>query len=208
LTSTGNGEHDLGRMPGTDTGNLSETLVGFPWEFLGSPTVSNTLETMTLGNGNNVDVLVLFEDGGDINGILKETMSVVDLVGDGSTVQLDLHEVSLLLTQASLADLSVGKNADNSTVFADALKLTSSRLATVLGVLLSVAGEGLLLRPVPVLVEPSSNFFGKVRSPDGGEGAEAARSLNVSNNANNDDGGCLHNGDGLNNLTFVHFCGE
>ena len=86
MTSTGNGEHDLGRMPGTDTGNLSETLVGFPWEFLGSPTVSNTLETMALGNGNNVDILVLFEDGGDINGILKETMSVVDLVGDRSTV--------------------------------------------------------------------------------------------------------------------------
>ena len=208
MTSTGNGEHDLGGMPGTDTGNLSETLVGFPWELLGSPTVSNTLETVTLGNGNNIDVLVFFKDGGDINGLLKEIVCVVDLVGDGSTVQLDLHEVSLLLTQASLADLSVGKNADNSTVFADALKLTSSRLVTVLGVLLGVAGESLLLRSVPVLVEPSPDFFGKVRSPDGGEGAEAAGSLNVSNDANNNDGGCLYNGDSLDNLTFVHFCGE
>ena len=86
MTSTGNREHDLGRMPGTDTGNLSETLVGFPWELLGSPTVSNTLETVTLCDGNNIDVLVLFKDSGDIDGLLKETMSVVDLVGDGSTV--------------------------------------------------------------------------------------------------------------------------
>ena len=132
-------------MPGADTGNLSETLVGFPWELLGSPTMSNTLETVTFGNGNNIDVLVLYKDGGDIDGLLEETLSVIDLVGDGSTVQLDLHEVSSLLTQASLADLSVCKNADNSTVFANALKLTSSRLATVLGVLLGVAGEGLLL---------------------------------------------------------------
>jgi len=205
LTSTGNREHDLGRMPGTDTGNLSETLVSFPWELLGSPTVSNTLETVALGDGNNIDVLVLFKDSGDIDGLLKETMSILDLIGDGSAVQLDLHEVSLLLTQASLADLSMGKNADNSAVFADAVKLTSSRLATVLGVLLGVAGEGLLLRSVPVLVEPSPELFGKVSSPDGGEGAKTARGLDVSNNANNKDGGCLHNGDGLNNLTFVHF---
>jgi len=116
--------------------------------------------------------------------------------------------VGLLLTQAGLADLSMGKNADNSTVFADAVKLTSSQLATILGVLLGVASEGLLLRSVPVPVEPSPELFGKVISPDGGEGAEAARSLDVSDNANNKDGGCLHNGDGLNNLTFVHFCGE
>ena len=145
MASTGDGEHDLGRMPGTDTGDLSETLVGFPWELLSSPAMSNALETVSLGNSNNIDVFVLFEDGGDVYGFLEEIMSVVDLVSDGSTVQLDLHEMSLLLAQASLADLSVGKNADNSAVFADALKLTSSRLAAVLSVLLGVASEGLLL---------------------------------------------------------------
>jgi hypothetical protein len=191
-------------MPGTDTGNLSETLVGLSWELLGSPTVGNTLETVTLGDSNNINVLVLFKDGGDINGLLKEAMSVFDLVSDGSTVQLDLHQVGLLLAQTSLADLSVGKNADNSAVFADALELTSSRLATVLSVLLGVAGEGLLLRSVPVLVEPSLELFRKMRSPDSGEGTEATRSLNVSHNANNNDGGCLYNGNGLNDLTFMH----
>ena len=179
-----------------------------PRQLLGSPTVGDTLETVTLGDSNNIDVLVLFEDSGDVNSLLEETMSEVDLVGNGSTVQLDLHEVSFLLAQAGLADLSVGKNADNSAVFADALKFTISRLATILSVLLGVAGEGLLLRSVPVLVEPSPEFFGEVGSPDGGEGAEAARSFNISNGANNDDWGRLHNGDGLNNLTFVHFCRE
>ena len=85
-------------MPGADTGNLSETLVGFPWELFGSPTVGDTLETVTLCNSNDVDVFVLFEDGGDFNGLLKEAMSIGDLVGNGSAVQLDLHEVGLLLT--------------------------------------------------------------------------------------------------------------
>jgi len=145
LTSAGDGEHDLGRMPGTDTSNLSETLMGFSWEFLGSPTVSYTLETVALGNSNDIDVFVLHKDRGDINGLLEETVSVVDLVGNGSTVQLDFHEVSLLLAQTSFADLSVGKNADNSAVFADALKLTIGQLATVLSVLLGITGEGLLL---------------------------------------------------------------
>jgi len=182
--------------------------VGFPGKLLGSPAMSNALETVTLCNSNNVDVLVLFKDSGDFNRLLEETMSEVDLVGDGSAVQLDLHEVSLLLVQASLADLSVGKNADNSAVFADALKLTSSRLALILSVLLGITGEGLLFRSIPVLVEPSPEFFGEVRSPDSGESAEAARSLNISNNPNDNDGGCLHNADGLNNLTFVHFCRE
>ena len=206
MTSTGDGKHDLRRMPGTDAGNLSKTLMGFSRELLGSPAVGNTLETVTLGYSNNINVLVLFKHSGDFNGLLKETISVVDLVGNGSTIQLDLHEVSLLLVQAGLPDLSVGKNADNSTVSADAFKLASSRLAIVLGVFLGIAGEGLLLRSVPVLVEPSPKLFGKMRSPNGGKGTEAARSLDVSNNANNHDWGCLHNGDGLNNLTFVHFC--
>jgi len=208
LTSAGDGEHDLRWMPGTDTGHLSETLVGFSWELLGSPTVGDTLETVTLGDSNNIDVLVLFEDGGDLNGLLKEAVSVGDLVGNGSAIQLDLHEVSLLLAQTSLADLSVGQNADNSTIFADALQFTLGRLAAVLSVLLGVAGEGLLLRSVPVFVESSLELFAKVGSPDGGEGSEATRSLDVSNDADNEDGGCLHNGDGLNDLTFMHFWGE
>ena len=126
LTSAGDGEHDLRRMPGTDTSDLSKTLVSFSWELLGSPSVSDTLETVALGDSDNIDVLVLFEDGGDINGLLEEIVGVFNFVGDGSTVHLNLHEMSLLLAQASLADLSVGKNADDSAVFADALQLTGS----------------------------------------------------------------------------------
>jgi len=205
LTGASDGEHDLRRMPSTDTGNLSETLVGFPWELLGSPTVGNTLESVTLGDSNDVDVLVLFEDGGDVNGLLEQLVSIGDLVRNGSTVQLDLHEVGLLLAQTSLTDLSVGENADNSTVFADALQFTISRLAIVLGVLLGIASESLLLRSVPVLVEPSFELFTEVGCPDGGESSEATWSLNVSNDTNNENGGCLHDGDGLNDLTFMHF---
>jgi len=81
LTSTRDREHDLRRMPCADTGDLPETLVGFSWKLLGSPTMGNALETVTLGNGNNIDVFVLLEDGGDINCLLEEAVSIANLVG-------------------------------------------------------------------------------------------------------------------------------
>ena len=113
-------------MPCPDTGDFSETLVGLSWEFLSSPTMRNTLETVALSNSNNVDVLVLFEDVGDSNGLLEEAMSVGDLVRDRSPVHLDFHEMSLLLTQPGLADLSVSENTDDGAVFANTLELAIS----------------------------------------------------------------------------------
>ena len=99
--------------------------MGLSWELLCSPTVGDALKTVTLGDGNDVDVLVLFEDGRDIDGLLEEAVGVFNLFSDRPSIYLDLHEMSLLLAQTSLADLSVGKNTDDSTVFADAFKFTS-----------------------------------------------------------------------------------
>ena len=65
LTSTGNRPLDVGRMPGTDTGDLAETLVSLTRELLGAPTSGDTGETVTLGDGDDVDHLVLLEDGVD-----------------------------------------------------------------------------------------------------------------------------------------------
>lgn len=49
LTSSGNREHDLGRMPSSDTGDLSETLVGLSGKLLGTPSGGNSLESSSLG---------------------------------------------------------------------------------------------------------------------------------------------------------------
>jgi len=111
-------------MPCTDTGDLTETLVCLSRQLLGSPSGSNTLETVTLGNGNAVDHLVLLENGADLNWLLEKTVGEVNLVGDGATVDLDLHKVSLLLLERSLGDLSVGEDTDDSAVLLDALEIT------------------------------------------------------------------------------------
>ena len=204
MTSTRNGEHDLRRMPCTNTTNLAETLVSLARKLLGSPTVGDTLETVALGDGNNIDVLVLLEDGRDADGLLEETLSELDLVGNRSTVDLDLHEVRLLLLQASLPDLGVGEDTDDSAVLADTLEFTGNGLAAILSMLLRVASESLLLRPVPVLVEATLDFIRQMRSPDSGECAQATGSLDISNNTDDDHGRGLDHGNSLDNLALVH----
>jgi len=203
LTSTGNREHDAGRMPCSDTGDLAETLVCLTGKLLGTPTVSDTLETVTLGDGNNINHLILLQDRVDIDSLLKMGVSKVDLVGNGTTVQLNLHDVSLLLANLDLADLSVDNDTDDGAVLLDALELAENGLGTI-GVLLGVLGEGLLLGAVPVLVEATLELLGQVLGPDGSKGAKTAGSLDVTNNTDNDHGRSLDDGDSLDNLLLVH----
>lgn len=179
LTSTGNSPLDVGRMPGTDTGDLAETLVCLTRQLLGSPSGGDTGETVTLGDGDDVDHLILLEDAVDRDGLLEETLAELDLVGDRATVDLDLHKVGLLLLEGSLADLSVGEDTDDRAVLLDALDLAGDGRAAVLRVLLGVLGESLLLGLVPVLVEATLDLVAQVLSPDGGERTETAGSLDV-----------------------------
>lgn len=121
LTGTGNRPLDVGWMPGTDTGNLSETFVGLSRQLLGSPSAGDTGKTMTLGHGDGVNHLVLLEDGVDLDWLLEQTVTESDLVCDIATVDLDLHQVCLLLLEGSLTDLGMGENTDNGGVLLDAL---------------------------------------------------------------------------------------
>ena len=191
-------------MPSTDTSDLAKTLVGLARELLGTPTVSDTLKSVTLGDRDDVDDLVLLEDRRDLDGLFEQAVRELDLVRNRAAVDLDLHKVGLLLGEASLADLGVGEDTDDSAVLADALELASDRLATILGVLLGVAGERLLLGAVPVLVEPPLELVREMGGPDGSEGTEAARSLDVTNNTDNDERRGLHDRDSLDNFTLVH----
>ena len=186
LTRAGDGPLDVGRVPRADTGDLAETLVGLARELLGAPTRGDTVVTVTLGDGNAVNHLVHLEDGVDGDGLLEELVAEVDLVLDGATVDLDLHEVGLLLLKRRHADLGVGQDTDDGAVLLDALELAGDGGAVVLRVALGVLGEGLLLGLVPVLVEPAADLVAKVLSPHGSERTETTGSLDVSDQTNND----------------------
>lgn len=186
LTGTGNSPLDVGRMPSTDTSNLSETLVSLTGELLGTPAGGDTAESVTLGDGDNVNDLILLEDAVDGDGLLEEVLAEVDLLGNGATVDLDLHEVGLLLLEGGLADLGVSQDTDDGAVLLDALELAVDGGTAVVGVLLGVLGESLLLALVPVLVESALDFVAQVLGPHGGEGAQTTGSLDVAHKTNND----------------------
>jgi len=132
-------------MPSSDTSDLSETSVGLPWQLGGTPTCGNTLVTVTPGDSDDIDDLVGLENRVDVDSLLEVRLCEFNLVSDGTTVDLDLHKMSLLLLKTSLSDLGVGENSDDSAVLADSLEFTGDSLTRRLGVLLGVLGESLLL---------------------------------------------------------------
>lgn len=184
LTGTSDSPLHVRWMPGTDTSDLAETFVCLAGKLLGTPAAGNALEAMTLGDSDAVDHLVLLEDGVDFDGLLEETMCKLDLVLDGTAVHLDLHEMCLLLLEGSLADLGVGEDTDDRAVLLHALEVAGDALAAIFCVLLGVFGEGLLLAAVPVLVESPLELVGEMLSPDSSQRAQAAGSLDVANQAN------------------------
>ncbi len=123
LTGTSNSPLDVGRMPSTNTSDFSETLVCLSRKLLGSPSAGNTLETLTLGDSNDIDHLVLLKDGIDSNSLLEKTVGKVNLVSNTTSIDLDLHQMCLLLLERSQAELGVGEDTDDSAVFLDALEL-------------------------------------------------------------------------------------
>jgi hypothetical protein len=168
-----------------------------------SADASSHLETVTLSDAHDVNHLVLREHRLDGNLLLEKLVAVVDLVSDLASVDLDLHDVSLLLAEADLRHLGVSDDADNLAVLLDLVE----GLLEVLGLvrlLLSVLGEGLLgLGLVPVLVEAATEFVTQVLSPDGGERAQSARSLHVANETNHNHGRGLDDSDSLDGLLLV-----
>ena len=203
LTRASDREHNVGRVPSTNAGHLAQTTVSLARQLLGTPTGGHTLITLTLGNTDDVDVFILGEQAVHVNSLFKETMCELNLVGNRAAVDLDLHKMSLLLLQARVTQLSVGKDTNNRAVLANTLKLTSDRLTVVLRVLLGVLGERLLLAAVPVLVEATLHLVREMLGPHRRQRAETTRCLNVADNTNDHHRRGLDNRCSLDNLALV-----
>merc|ERR1712122_334831 len=93
--------------------------MGLSWQLLGMPTGGHTLESFSLGDTDDVDHLVLGKDLLDGNLLFEMLTGKVDLVGDGSTVQLDFHDMSLLLAAFQEGLLGATDHTDNLTVLLD-----------------------------------------------------------------------------------------
>ena len=97
LTSPGHRGLDPAGMPGSDTGHLPQALVGLPGQLLGVPSAGHAFEPVAFGDTDNVHHLVVGEDGCHRDLLLEMVPREVDLVSDRSPIELDLHDVSLLL---------------------------------------------------------------------------------------------------------------
>ena len=204
LTSTGNSEVNTGRMPSTNTSNLTKTTVSLTRKTSGTPTSGNTFITLTLGNTNGIDHFVHFEDIADLHFLFQETLGESDLLFHGTTVDLDFHQMSLLLTNLQLLDLSVGKNTNDLAIVHNLLQLFFHILLTFgSGKTSSVVGESLLLALVPVLVETTLARIVHMFSKNGGESAETLGSLDVTDNTNNNHRRSFEDGDSFDNFLLV-----
>jgi hypothetical protein len=204
LTGTGDGGGNTGRVPRSNTGDLSQTSVSLTRKTGDSPTGGDTFVTMTLGNSDDINVFVLVEDGVTSDFLFEQALGEVDLSGGVSSVDLDFHDVGLLQTKVELLDLGVGDNTDDGAELLDALEFGFDVLATILGVLLGVLGVGLFLGTVPVLVHATLEFFVQVLGEDGGESTETLGGFNVSDDTNNNHRRSFDDGDGIDDLTLVH----
>ena len=203
LTSAGNVELDSGRVPGTDTSDLAETSVGLTGKAGGTPTSGDTFETFTFRDTDDIDHLVLGEDGIDGDLLFEESVTPVDLGVDITTVDLDFEHVSLLLAETDLADVGVAQQTDNGTELLHAGKFSGDIGVTVGGDAFGVTGESLLLGVVPVLVEGTLDGLLHVLGPDGGQGAETAGGFDVTDKADGEHGGSFDDGDGFNDFLLV-----
>merc|ERR1719411_1341594 len=204
LTSSGHGVLDPARMPSSNTSDLSQTLVSLPGQLLCVPPGGDALESVTLGDANNVHHLVLGEHGGDGDLLLKVSSGEGDLVSDGASVELDLHDVGLLLPPSEDLHLGVADDTDDSAVLLHLSQiLLNLLLAQVISPLGAGLGEGLLLGLRPVLVEAPLGLLADVLGPDSLESPHASGGLDVSNNTDADHRRSLEDGDGLDNLLLV-----
>merc|ERR1719367_2202014 len=162
LTSTGDSVLDTRGMPGADTGDLAETLVRLAGKLLGVPPGSDALESFSLGDTDQVNHLVLGEYILDGDGLLEHAVGVVDLVGDRSAVELDLHDVGLLLTLAQKLLLGVSNQPHHLAVLFDLSQvLLNFLLAGLIFPLHAGLGESFLLGlgPVSFQTHPKTNIL-------------------------------------------------
>lgn len=203
LSGSGNTELDSGWMPSTDTSDLSKTSMGLLLQVSNSESLDNSGDSLTLGNSEDIDHLVLLEDLINLDLLLEKSVGEINLLGNSSSVNLDFDDVVLLLSEVEFVHLGVGNDSDDGTIFLDSFEWDLDVLGGILGNSLLVLGEGLSLGGLPVLVESSQGVLVQLVGPDGGQGSQSSWGFDVSDDSDNNDGWGFDDGDGFDDFLLV-----
>jgi len=181
-------------MPRTNTGDFPETSMGLTVKSGATESLDGTGHTLTAGNSDGVDDFVHVEDFGNLDLLLEFAVGEVDLLTEGATVNLNFHNVGLVLAEVELANLGGSEDADGRAVLLDAGEVTVDGAFISFSelVLLGVLGESLLLGVHPVLVHAPLDGDIEVGSPDGGQRAETTGCLNVADESDDFHRGALN----------------
>jgi hypothetical protein len=173
VTSSGNSPLNGRWMPCTNTGDLSETSMSLSWKSVDIESLDNTTSSLTSGDRNGINHLILLEDRANSDILLEVVLSPLDLGGSVTTVELDFHEMGLLLSEVShLINLGGSENSDNSAVLLDSFDISVDVFFVLclkspsLGVLGESLATVVLFSKMPVLVESSLHRVRQVLSPD------------------------------------------
>jgi hypothetical protein len=146
LTTTGYREGHTGRMPSSNTSYLTQTLVSLTGQLLCVPSGSHTFESLSLCDSDDIDHLVLGKHSIDLDLLLQMLTSPLYFVGYGSTVDLDLHQMSLLLPLLQKLHLGMGNHTDHLAVLLYLSEISLDLLlARLILPFLGGLGESLLL---------------------------------------------------------------
>merc|ERR1719331_3208292 len=206
LTSARGLELHTLRVPRANARDFAEAAVSLARKTSAAPARDDTLPSATLRHANRIDHLVVGEHGTNGDRLLEHLRAEINLLRDGTAVDLDLHDVGLLLPNLRLGNLGVADRTDNLAVVLGALDLGLDLLRHLLLLaveVLRVLGEGLLLRAVPVLVEAAANLIAQVRGPHRRESLEAIDGLRVPNEADAHHRRALDDSHGLRGLLLV-----
>merc|ERR1711879_614805 len=108
-----------GRMPRTNTGNLSKTPVSFPWQTGNAPTRDHTFVTSTFCDRNGINHLVLGKHITNRDVFLKELHSEINFICDATSINLNFHHMRLALTKVQRFHLGMGDKPHNLAIFKD-----------------------------------------------------------------------------------------
>jgi len=202
ITSSGDSPLDCRWMPGTNTSDLSETSSSLSWKSRDTESLDDTLSSLTSGNGDGINHFIVLENLTDGDFSFEFGDSPVNLGTNVSTVNLDFHEVRLLLSKLAFLDLSGNEDSDDGTVLSDSLDISVDVFLGVFSfrIFLGVLLESVLLGSIIVLIESSKDTSWECLGPDGGESSETSWGINVTNHTDDLAWWGLDNGNWLDDI--------